>query len=186
MLRRNRHGQEVIDEDAVFRDVLKHAEAKAKNFGLTPDQVEEITSTVAMSLCMRSDTLMQIVKEGRDTKAYVQTVTRNEFINHIKRAQRDRARDALVRGFEAVNDSGDRTPDNSTRVTDKITLQQAMGGLDDELLVITFMHIYEDKSLPKISEELGVPYGTVKSRYLRALKQLREAILGDELDAEVE
>ncbi|MEU9868756.1 sigma-70 family RNA polymerase sigma factor [Actinomadura sp. NPDC048021] len=187
MLRRNWRGQEVVDENAVFRHVLDVADKAARGLGLTAHQAEDIASTVAESLCKRSGTLMQIVKEGRDPKAYVRRTARNECVNYFQRKEHDRrVHDSLVHSLNALKDAAGKVPDTSTRVADKVTLQQAMGGLPRELLVIVIMKFYEDMPLSGISAELGVPHGTVKSRYLRALRQLREAIQGDGPHAEVE
>lgn len=187
MLRKNWRGQEVVDEDAVFRHVLEVAQQSAKKFGMSMEQAEDIASDVALSLCARRDTLMQIIKEERDPRAYVRTVARNACLEFIKKERRQQwVRDSPKLRFDAMNKGGQNSPDTTAYVAGEVSVQQAINELEPELQIIMRMLIYQDMSLPKISAELGVPYRTVVGRRRRALKQLRKTILGDQGGTEAE
>lgn len=59
-------------------------------------------------------------------------------------------------------------------------LRKVVGQLDETNRRIIELLYFEDYTQKEVSEELGIPLGTVKSRVRKAILQLRE-ILGDEM-----
>lgn len=60
-------------------------------------------------------------------------------------------------------------------------LQQEMGGLPDEQREVLEKAFFRGMTQSEISDETGIPLGTVKTRTLLAMKKLRKA-LSDEID----
>ena len=59
-------------------------------------------------------------------------------------------------------------------------MQELLGGLSGDQLVVIQKAFFEDKTHTAIAEELKLPLGTVKSRIRLALGRLREALEKDE------
>ena len=55
-------------------------------------------------------------------------------------------------------------------------VQELLGGLSPDQLIVIRMAFFEDKTHTAIAEELKLPLGTVKSRIRLALGRLREAL----------
>jgi RNA polymerase sigma-70 factor (ECF subfamily) len=56
-------------------------------------------------------------------------------------------------------------------------VEEKLNDMPDLYRTILIMHYKDDFSLTEIAEVLNIPYNTVKSRYIRALKRLKKALL---------
>jgi RNA polymerase sigma-70 factor (ECF subfamily) len=71
------------------------------------------------------------------------------------------------------------TTDALSDVHDRDQLERAFRRLSVEHRAVVVLHYYLDQSIDEISETLGVPPGTVKSRVHHAMRGLRAAIDAD-------
>lgn len=107
-------------------------------------------------------------------KAWLFRVARNNAIDHIRRKRLPTEEFQVV--YEAP--TPDHLPDSeaerawlSTVVLDALTL------IPDQYREVILMRFFQDKCYQEISEILGVPLGTVKSRLNYALKGLAKVLL---------
>lgn len=70
------------------------------------------------------------------------------------------------------------TDGNLGKLRDELDARHALSMLPDKLRIVLVMNIYQGLRYNEISEVLGIPEGTVKSRVFLALKQLREIYHG--------
>ena len=91
--------------------------------------------------------------------------------------QRRRARE--MRLVRAVSDeAGERVaPDSPTQVVDRLLLAEEVSKLGDPRRSILTLAFYHGRTYAEISEQLGLPLGTVKSHARRALLHLRDRLV---------
>jgi RNA polymerase sigma-70 factor (ECF subfamily) len=86
------------------------------------------------------------------------------LINECNRLMKERNKVVLL---EKVKDHG-----HPSTVQERLEIQEAIEALDDDLRVIVTLFYIEDMPQNDISELLGIPEGTVKSRLHRAREKL--------------
>ncbi|KAB2374185.1 RNA polymerase sigma factor [Actinomadura montaniterrae] len=153
---------------------------------MSRDEVEDIAGVVAFELWRHPATLRKIVEEGRDPKQYVRKVAYHACLKSFGQKQNRHEIDAV--GFEIESDGGVRNPFSgpSGEAADDLRLRSALARLDLGLRVIVFMRIYQDKTIPMIHEDIGIPLETVKSRWRRAKELLRKEFQIDQDNEEAE
>jgi len=114
------------------------------------------------------------VREPQALVGYVRIVTRNKFMDRLKR-HLSRSEDAhLPWDDETAQRTGTTTPD--VRLHD---LDTALGTLtDDERRVIHGVY-GEDKTYQEVSDAAGLPLGTMKRRLRSALTTLKRRVAGE-------
>lgn len=98
-------------------------------------------------------------------------ITRFKAIDHL-RAKGRRPQSA----GGAANDREIPVEEAVGQVTDRIILEQALGVLSDERRKVVELAFLADLTHSQISEQLGLPLGTVKSHVRRGLQTLRQAL----------
>ena len=115
-------------------------------------------------------------KLGTNCRAWLMTILRNTFINEFRSQQRrpnavefDEIADRSVFAEVAVSDA---SGDFFERIIDREVIA-AIDDLPEEFRVPVVLSDLEGLSYQEISEILGIPVGTVKSRLFRARKRLQ-------------
>ena len=128
---------------------------------------EELSQEAMIMVWRRAETF-DPAQAGAST--WIFTIARNKRIDRLRKDGRplpDMLDPAMMpdqpeTGLEAVN-----------RGEEEDKLRQAMKKLPEEQAKMIFAAYYEEKSHREISEESGLPLGTVKSRIRLALSRLR-------------
>ncbi len=102
---------------------------------------------------------------------FLYTLARHAWADCLRKVQRSPQADRELYAESSVSD--DR---NDAYTDDHIDLQAALGQLSDKLRLVVVMSVYQGLRYNEISEALGIPEGTVKSRMHLAVKQLREIL----------
>lgn len=140
----------------------------------TPAQAEEITQDV-MTTVWRKAALFDRSKSSVATWLF--RIARNQFIDHLRRDKSDRL------------DPEDPTLFPKTVVIDEHELdvferdrrvRKSIAALPKEQAELIRLSFFESKPHAQISEELGIPLGTVKSRIRLAFTRLRKTLAVDE------
>lgn len=63
----------------------------------------------------------------------------------------------------------------------EITIQELMELLDEHEKGVIILRFYHDLTIREIAETLGMPLGTVKTVFYRALNRLRKELKGDDV-----
>ena len=69
----------------------------------------------------------------------------------------------------------------SNNIVSKIDLEIALNALENDLRIVTVLYYYDDISVKDISDILGIPTGTVKSKLSRAREKLYELLKQEEV-----
>ena len=125
---------------------------------------------------------------------FVYRVATNLWIDHY-RAQRPRPR--LVSFDQVVHPEGDRAPmqfaedapspqEQMVDGEERAVLRAALERLTEPHRIVFELAVYQERPYSEVSELLGIPVGTVKSRMhnaVRALKEMLSSGRSDDQDA---
>jgi len=108
-------------------------------------------------------------------EAYVRTTMRHTYIDGFRR----RRRWAALRHLYAVDEDGrSLDPATADHVTARVDLQRALSALSPRQRACVVLRYYDDLTVPRIAETLGLSAGTVKRHLSDAAARLAP-LLGD-------
>lgn len=137
-----------------------------RSLGNTAD-AEDVTQQVFVSAWNSSAT---IEPERFVLPAWLLTITRRRVADELTRRSREQRRRSAA---EAVAPSLD-VP--ATEVAQRLVVTDHVDSLGEPRRTIVALAYYEDLSHEQISQNLGLPLGTVKSHIRRSLIQLRRTL----------
>jgi RNA polymerase sigma-70 factor (ECF subfamily) len=149
----------------------------AASYGRLVMQVFALCGDVAKAEDAVQEAFVTAIRKQRDLlgvsnpEAWVRTVAVNQVRGGWRHAAVVRRYGAKVPGPQAAVDVG---PDHVALVT-------ALARLDAEQRIVVVLHHLADLGVDDISQELGIPVGTVKSRLSRGRRRLAE-MLDDSID----
>ena len=133
---------------------------------------------------LRQEVLLATVANARagrlrDEKAfvgYVRIVTRNKFIDRLKREMRVRERDALPWDDETARATApEEGPAGDAARRELWTAVEALPEEQQRALAGVYL---EGKTYQEVSDETGVPLGTLKRRLREGIAALRQRLAG--------
>jgi len=71
--------------------------------------------------------------------------------------------------------------EKTSNIENKIDVNIALKSIDNDLRIVTVLYYYDDISIKQISDILGIPTGTVKSKLSRAREKLYELLKQEEV-----
>jgi len=165
-----------------FAALFNHFAPRIKGFlvrgGTEPSIAEELAQETMVSL-WRKGRLYDPSKAGVTTWVY--RIARNLRIDHHRRSKG--APDALVDDHEQWSHSEPlygavpASPDDVVLAAQREhAVRIALGQLSSQQQLLLRLSFFEEHAHSRISEELGIPLGTVKSRIRLALAQLRRTL----------
>jgi RNA polymerase sigma-70 factor, ECF subfamily len=125
---------------------------------------------------------------GSDCKSWMSTICRNAFFEQRRRENRSTAvEDQELESLAAARLHNSARANGVDNMFSRLDLGPAIARAIEELEpryrdVVTLVDV-EDFSYEQVSEALGIPIGTVRSRLYRARRQLQEALLAFAIDA---
>jgi len=134
------------------------------------DEAEDLTQDIFIKIFKSLSTF--------DRRANFQTwlisVSRNLCIDHYRSVRKERETiDRQVDPNELTPASTDPGPMAALEQRDRVTLlRQALGQLPDTLRTAVLMRDIQEMSYQEIADKLGLPEGTVKSRFNRGRTEL--------------
>ena len=72
--------------------------------------------------------------------------------------------------------------EKTSSIENKIDVNMALRAIDNDLRIVTILYYYDDISVKDISDILGIPAGTVKSKLSRAREKLYELLKQEEVN----
>ncbi len=158
-----------------FASLFDHFAPRLKSFmlrgGADPETAEEISQEAMIIVWNKA---AQYDRSKAALSTWIFTIARNKRIDMLRREMRP--------SIEPENyPVADQDPPADSKVEQDeaaVVLRSRIKDLPDEQREVLQLAFFEDKSHGVISEELGLPLGTVKSRIRLALGRLR-GNLGD-------
>lgn len=112
---------------------------------------------------------------GTNLRAWLYTIMRNQFINGLRRRQRERLTDI----DEDLMDNLDAVAANQEHVLVLKDLMAAMGELRPEQREALHLVIADGLSYDEVAQICNCPVGTVRSRIARARRELEVRLMGE-------
>ena len=159
---------------ALFGHFAPRLKSYLMRLGADPGTAEELIQEVMLRVWRRADTFDP---RHANASTWIFTIARNKRIDGIRRERRpeiDMEDPALVPEAPEPADRRLEITQESAR------LKRALTSLPKEQSELLRMAYFEDKPHSRISEEKGIPLGTVKSRLRLALERLRKILRDDE------
>jgi RNA polymerase sigma-70 factor (ECF subfamily) len=128
---------------------------------------------------LRQDVLMSVVSNARagrlrDTQAfvgYVKVITRNKFVDRLKRRLRHHEKDALPWDDEAARAVA-ADPNPEQRAGNSALWREVELLPEDQQRIVTAVY-REGKTYGEASRDIGMPLGTLKRKLTASLRALR-------------
>jgi len=163
-----------------FARLFEHFAPLVKGFlmkgsGISPEQAEELVQETMIKVWNKADSFN---RQKSSASTWIYTIARNSRIDWLRREVRTR----VDINADDLYDIGAENPSYSSlvRVRDKENIRNNIGELPQEQLDVITKVYYEGKSHSEVSDELGLPLGTVKSRIRLALKRMHVTLANEE------
>lgn len=167
------------DEEAfreLFRRYSPNALALARRVVRQPFIAEEIVQEAFLAAWRNAEGY----REGRGSvRSWLMTMVHHRAVDAVRReeSQRRRAEDAQVSGALAVEDPADAVVAQLGLPEERRAVRAALADLPAEQRQVIELMYFDGLSQSKVSERLGLPLGTVKSRTLLGMRRLRSALI---------
>lgn len=112
---------------------------------------------------------------GTNLRAWLYTIMRNQFINGLRRRQREKLTDI----DDDLLDNLDAVVANQEHVLVLKDLMRAMGELRPEQREALHLVIADGLSYDEVAQVCNCPVGTVRSRIARARRELEVRLMGE-------
>lgn len=173
------HANAAAEFDELLRDHVPALYRAAYRWTGAVDRAEDLVQELLVRLFPKLDELRQLDK----LRPWALRVMYRIFVDQVRR---DRSSPVQF-GAEGRDDGGeeegqefiDPTEGPAELLEQQLTQERVLAAwesLGEEHRVVLSMHDIEDYSLPELSEIMGVPIGTLKSRVHRARAKLRQLL----------
>ncbi len=161
-------------DKAIFAQLFSHFAPRLKSYvmrlGLAEAAAEEVAQEAMLSVWRKA----HLYRPGKAAAStWIFTLARNLCIDRMRKE-----RYPLCELPEEEPDPSERHADTDSLVAERVA--QALARLPEAQAQVVYLSFYEGRSHSEISERLGVPLGSVKSRLRLAFDKLR-LLWGDEV-----
>jgi RNA polymerase sigma-70 factor (ECF subfamily) len=168
------------DEDAfrgLFGRYAPSAMALARRVARQPFLAEEIVQEAFLAVWRNPSGYDQ---QRGSVRAWLMGMVHHRAVDAIRReeSQRRRVEESMVSDPVVSPDPADDVADQIDLPEERKAVRAALDALPDEQRQVIELMYFGGLSQSKISEQLGLPLGTVKSRTLLGMRRLRGAIGG--------
>lgn len=136
------------------------------------------------------DTMLKLLEKkkrldsGQNTKSYALSTSiylwknkKKKYANRMRLVPIDSMDEMSDEGFEITNHDNEASPEHVVLQQNEIEMvQRLVASLPEKYRMPIYLHYSADMQINEISEILGLPEGTVKSRMRTAKKQLKEKL----------
>jgi len=167
------------DEEAfreLFRRYSPNAMALARRVVRQPFIAEEIVQEAFLAAWRNAGGY----SEGRGSvRSWLMTMVHHRAVDAVRReeSQRRRAEDAQAEDVLAVEDPADTVVARLGLPEERRAVRAALEDLPAEQRQVIELMYFDGLSQSKVSERLGLPLGTVKSRTLLGMRRLRSSLI---------
>lgn len=155
---------------ALFELYAGRIKAWLMKMGANAELAEDIAQETLLAIWNKAPTFDP---SRASASAWIFAIARNLRIDRLRRDQRSRMH--LL--YEMVEPEEPERPDGAFDFKQRgERVRAALDQLPDEQVVVVQLSFFEDHPHSEISERLGIPLGTVKSRLRLAMGRLRESL----------
>ena len=115
------------------------------------------------------------LKNEKYFKTWIIRITINKCYDIIAKNKLNSEKEEKIKIYNEVHNNFDKN------IILKTDLESALNELDEDLRLTTVLYYYNDLPIAEISDILGIPKGTVKSRIFRARERLYEILSKEEV-----
>jgi RNA polymerase sigma factor (sigma-70 family) len=164
---------------ALFRRYGPVAKALAVRIARQPFLAEEIVQEAFLSFWRDPGRYRQ---DRGSFRAWLMSAVHHRAVDSVRReeAQRRRAQEAEADAQAEAPDVGERVVEDAALAQSRARVRSALREIPAEQREVLERMYYEGKTQAVISQELGLPLGTVKSRTLLGMRRLRGLLLQEE------
>ena len=137
--------------------------------GLTADNAEELTQEVMSAIWLKS---YQYDSSKAAVSTWAFTIARNKKVDFFRKNSKINYNEDDIREFLYESNNDDKISESEA----KDQVSRINQELDSKQRKIIKMNFFENKSHKKISEELEIPLGTVKSRIRHILTKMQRLL----------
>jgi RNA polymerase sigma factor (sigma-70 family) len=154
-----------VDVDSLYTDVRRILYSiPQRRYGFTPDEAEELVQEAWLLFLEKHSSVMS-------PKPWLAGTMVNLCKQHIYRKTRSRER-----GRELTRADEEVIGDEGSAHIDVMMVRQALASMDDRSRLLCTMIGLEGMPYVDVSEELGLPLGSIGPLYMRAKARLRVAL----------
>lgn len=146
--------------------MYKTAKAILKNEDDVCDAIQE-----ALMSCYKN---IENLKNEKYFKTWLIRITINKCYDIIEKNSSNNSKIERTICFEEE--------EKTSNIENKIDVNRALNAIDNDLRIVTVLYYYDDISIKDISDILGIPAGTVKSKLSRAREKLYEILRQEEVN----
>lgn len=131
---------------------------------------------IAQTVMEKSIKQVETLKNSDALKSWIMQITNNEINSYYRRTQREQLYDvSVLDDLHEVIDTEADLLNQLLKKEEKGNVIKALLSLDKKYQEILRLHIIYEWPHKAIAEDLGINYGTVKTRYVRGIKLLKKA-----------
>ena len=164
-----------IDRDEMaFSEIFDFFAPKVNAYfiqnGIKFESSEELTQEVLSTVWLKSN-LYDSTKSALST--WIFTISRNKKVDFFRKNSKIHFKEEDVRDFLYQDREIDINEENEA----KKQIERINNELDEQQKIMIKMNFFENKSHKKISDELEIPLGTVKSRIRLILTKMQKYLV---------
>lgn len=163
------------EDRSAFAELFQHYAPRVKSMmmrrGANSDRAEDLAQETLLRLWRKAD---QFDPSRASASAWVFTIARNVSVDLARRDGRATAW-LLEQGEDDEHDP-DQPEEHLIMVEREEIVRSTIAALPDDQLRVIRLSFFDGLAHAEISEVLGIPLGTVKSRIRLALQRLRDGL----------
>ena len=163
--------------EAMLRDQLVALLPRLRRFARNLTGDADSADDLVQATCERSLSRFSQFREGTRFDSWLYRMIYTQWIDRMRRRQRQSARDESLRNLQDITGEGVSSP---RRMVSFLDVKKALGHLSEDSRAAIVLVAVEGYTYAEAATVLGVPAGTVASRVARARGILANRFRGDQ------
>jgi RNA polymerase sigma-70 factor (ECF subfamily) len=162
--------------ESLYKTMLSQVYRLALRVVRDPDMAEDIAQEALVEAWRKAP---EFDPARGNARAWVLTISHRRAVDRVRREQRQRQQmeaEAAVAEREAVSGEQDQVVDRDFAQFQSERVRTAVSMLSDKQREAVEMAFYQGRTHVEVSEHLGIPLGTAKTRIRDALSKLRDVL----------
>ena len=156
------------------KDILRFCRMIAKD-AENGDELYQDTMLKLLEKIKRLDTAQNTKSYALSTSIYLWKNKKKKYANRMRLVQIDSMDEMSDEGYEVPGYDKETSPEHIVLQQNEIDMIQGLvASLPEKYRIPIYLYYSADMQINEVSEILGLPEGTVKSRMHKAKKQLKE------------